>query len=155
MGKLIITPGEKFTFNIEIQLSQAQLAFLCRYCGDEELESLESYKDMTTDKNYVVGINPSFHCGLGADINNLLSVGFMAEEKMQVQNGWMQPSLQPQDLAHHPFMIKIPVIREVIHDHIDCEVHAGFEPITFALNQDGEIINTEDIVAGTSLEPEP
>lgn len=138
MSKTIIE-GPKIKFNIEIELSEQQLKYLCEYAGDEEYEDLEHYIALSADEcETPVSIHPSFCMGLGADINSILSIGF---EALSIIDSEMKTKLSSSDLKHHPFMIKRNEIISIESKLIDCEVLSTIAPITKALDKDGNIID--------------
>ena len=141
MPRNVIIPSKKIRFNIEIDLSEQQLKYLCEYSGDDEYNDLDYYKDLSADNfDKVVTLNPSFCMGLGADINSILSVGFETLSKIDTE---MKTKLLPEDLTYHPFMCKRNEIISIESKLIDCEVLTEYIPMTEALNQDGEIISLD------------
>ncbi|MFY0481428.1 hypothetical protein ACI6PS_02385 [Flavobacterium sp. PLA-1-15] len=134
-----IIEGEKYRFNIEIDLSEQQLKFLCEYAGDDNYEHLFAYKNLTangTDKP--VTIHPSFAMGLGADINSILSLGF---EALSLMDSEIKTKFSESDLKYHPFMCKRNEIISIESNLIDCEVLSSIKPITQALDEDGNLID--------------
>lgn len=139
----IIKEGAKFKFNIEIELSEQQLKWLCEYGGDEDYDELEYYEQLTAD-NYdePVTLDPTFDMGLGADINSILSYGFTVFQHLDPT---MKTKLSDEDLKYHPFMIKRFNIKSVEAELIDCQVETDFIPMTEAIDQNGNIVNVNDL----------
>lgn len=129
----------KTKFNIEILLSDAQMKMLCEDNGDDEYEELDIYKEMSAE-NYIepVTSDPSFDCGLGADINDILSLGFMFYNFINENH---KTRLSLDDLNLHPFRIRIAKIKTIDYDFIPCEITGTpFSPITMAIGNDGDVI---------------
>lgn len=140
----IIKEGPKIKFNIEIELSEQQLKWLCEYGGDEDYDELEYYKELSAEEDdEPVTIHPSFAMGLGADINSILSYGFAVFQHLDPT---MKTKLADEDLKYHPFMIKRYDIKSVISELIDCEVETDFVMMTEAKDQYGNIINVNDYI---------
>jgi hypothetical protein len=141
MSKTIIE-GPKIKFNIEIELSEQQLKYLCEYAGDEEYNDLKYYIALSSNEcEDIVSIHPSFCMGLGADINSILSVGF---ETLTVIDTQMKTKLSESDLKYHPFMCKRNEIVSIESKLIDCDVLSAIAPITKALDKDGNIIDLNE-----------
>lgn len=145
MEKLTITPGEKAIFSIDIALSEAQLKFLCEIAGDYDYNYLANYYVMTKENGYQsVTMDPSFDSGLGADINDALSLGFMLLNHLDYGQ---RTKFKPEDLNYHPFSLKRPVIKSIETEMVDVEIISQYEPIQFALSgETGEIVHIEDFV---------
>ena len=138
MSKTIIE-GPKIKFNIEIELSEQQLKYLCEYAGDEDYEDLKHYIALSANEcESTVSIHPSFCMGLGADINSILSMGF---ETLSIIDTEMKTKLSESDLKYHPFMCKRNEIISIESKLIDCDVLSTIAPITKALDKDGNIID--------------
>lgn len=121
---------EREIYHIEIALTENQLKVLCEIDGDDEHDYLDSYKSMKADEYRVVTKDPSFDLGLGATINDILSLGFLFMKYLDYEN---KTSLGYEDLNWHPFRCKIPVVKEVNQEHVECEIlETGYKPILFA-----------------------
>ena len=134
---------ERYLYNIEILLSEAQLKLLCETDGDLEYEYLETYKEMTVD-NYdePVTANPSFDMGMGADINDILSLGFMVYPFLYKQ----LKRISLEDLNFHPFRCQAHIIEEVKSKLVDCEIKGtGYTPMTIARTSDGTIVDLNNL----------
>lgn len=142
MAKTIIE-GPKIKFNIEIELSEQQLKWLCEDSGDEEYEYLDAYKELSVEfDDKPCTIHPSFAMGLGADINDILSVGF--ETLAIIHKDDMKTKLSESDLKYHPFMCKRNQIISIESKLIDCKVLTSIEPITKALDKEGNSVDIND-----------
>lgn len=142
--KINQNPDSKKIFHIEIALSENQLKVLCEQDGDEEYESLKYYDMMTSDKYQVITKDPSFDSGFGADINDILSLGFLMMNFLEKENLTV---LKYEDLNWHPFRIKIPKVEDVKFEIIDCEMdESGYEPMVLARDSEsGEVVNVNDL----------
>ena len=94
---------EKYKFNIEIELSEAQLKMLCEASGDMVHEYLEKYKVLTSDKEQILLNKYEWGMGLASDINDFLSVGFLHLEGHGIET---IPSKE--DLCFHPMRHTFP-----------------------------------------------
>lgn len=145
MSKTIIE-GPKIKFNVEIELSEQQLKYLCEYSGDDEYNYLESYKNLSIENfSKPISTNPSIYMGLGAEINSILSFGF--ESLSVIYKKEMKTKLSESDLKYHPFMCKKNEIIAIESKLIDCRVESTMKPMTKAYDKDGNIIdlnNTND-----------
>lgn len=142
MSKLIINPDEQLTFNVEIKLSVAQLKYLCKREGDDDLSTLVDLMSMNNVEYGVVTSNPSFDLGLGADINDLLSQGFLFES--HVFGKEINYELNHDNVYYNPFRIKTWDIKKIDAELIDCEINTDYVPITQALDNDGNVIDIND-----------
>lgn len=139
MSKKIIE-GPKIKFNIEVELSEQQLKWLCEYSGDDEYVHLDAYKELSADVcDKPCTIDPSFAMGLAADLNDILSVGF--ETLSIIDKDELKTKLSESDLKYHPFTLKRNQIISIKSKLIDCEVISSFDPITKALDEDGNLID--------------
>lgn len=135
--KLKIKPGKKHKFNIEINLSDRQLEILDIDSGGDG--SLARFMLELASPYGPVTVNPSFDCGLGADINDILSLGFMVLAK---ERGY---PLEFEDLFLHPFRIKATQIEELKIKDIDCEIVSEYIPMTVALDANtGKLVTLEE-----------
>lgn len=137
MDKLKITPGKKHKFNIEIELSDRQLEILDIDSGGDGssgqflAEAAVPYGPIT--------INPSFDMGLGADINDILSLGFMVMAK---ERGY---PLELEDLSLHPFRIVAPQIEELKMKDLPCEIESEYIPMTVAIDSStGNLVTLDE-----------
>ena len=141
--KIIINPSSKLRFNIEIDLSIQQLKYLCEMAGDEKYNYLTNYFDLSADVfEKPITISPDFCLGLGADINDILSTGFMflAKEETKIMN----TKLSLNDLCFHPYRIKLENIKRLETELIDVEIHSNYIPMTIALDAEGNTIDLKN-----------
>jgi hypothetical protein len=144
MQKLTINPDSKLRFNVEIDLSIQQLKYLCEMSGDEEYNYLNAYFDLSSDvETKALTLDPSFAMGLGADINDILSTGFLVESMINKET--FKTKLDYDNLCFHPFTCKMVVIKSIETELVDCEVNSYAKPITKALDSNGNIIDLEKI----------
>lgn len=146
MSKIQIKPtGERFLFHVEILLSEAQLRMMCEQEGSDYDDLANYYKRMWAERDYgPVTLDPSFDIGLGANINDYLSLGFLLANFLGSDP---QTKVNPADLWLHPFRHKLPVIQEVKYNEVDCEIKTSFQRITVALNSSGEEVHINDVAA--------
>jgi hypothetical protein len=146
MSKTQIKPtGERFLFHVEILLSEAQLRMMCEQEGSDYDDLAIYYKRMWAEKDYgPVTLDPSFDIGLGANVNDYLSLGFLLANFLGSDP---QTKVTPGDLWLHPFRHKLPVIHDVKFMNVDCEIETSFERITVALTSSGEEVHINDIAA--------
>lgn len=131
MYKIKITPnGERFLFNVEILLSEAQLKLIYDYetGGDDYAEIADSYRVMTHENYGVVSLNPSYDIGLGAAVNDYIALGFLLANHLP---GHGKATLS--DLWLHPFRITVPEITGVDFHNVECEIENQYTPITRVL----------------------
>jgi len=141
--KTIITPNNKLRFNIEIDLSIQQLKYLCEMAGDDEYNYLVNYFDLSADVfEKPITISPDFCLGLGADINDILSTGFLFLSKQESEI--MNTKLSLNDLCFHPYRIKLEKIKSLKTELIDVEVCSNYMPIIVALDPEGNAIGLKN-----------
>lgn len=134
-GMSIIAASEtmkKTVFNIQIHLSENQLKKLCEMAGDDEFNYLESYYELVkSNPDHVFDDDPSFSCGIGADINDILSLGFTA---MNAMKDYGKIKLSKEDLHFHPFRISYPEFTKVECKEIPFKNTSIYEPMTYAID---------------------
>lgn len=144
---LVITPGPKKIFNVEVHLSEAQLKFMCECDGDEDFEYLEGYDDMVADGfEDPIDPDPSFNMGLGADINDIVSLGFLVMSKIYA--GQIKTEIKLEDLNFHAFRNRVPIIKSIEFDYTDCKIVHPYHMITAAIDSStGQQITIEEAIA--------
>lgn len=123
---------KKTIFNIQIHLSEQQLKKLCELdgFGPEEIESY--YKTANQNPEYIYDDNPSYLNGLGASINDILSIGFAA---MNAMKGYGELKLKKEDLHFHPFRYTYPEFTKVEFNEKEFENTSPYKPIEFAISK--------------------
>ncbi|PXX96888.1 hypothetical protein DF185_19810 [Marinifilum breve] len=121
---------KKTVFNIQIHLSEQQLKKLCEIdgFGPEEIESY--YRMAKMNPGFAYDDNPSYQNGLGAMINDILSIGFSV---MNAMEGYGEMKVKKEDLHFHPFRYKYPVFTKVECELKDFVNTSPYEPMEFAL----------------------
>ena len=94
---------KKYKFNIEIELSEAQLKMLCESSGDTVHEYLQDYKALTSDKEPILLNKYEYGMGLASDINDFLSVGFL-----HLEGHGIETIPCKEDLCFHPMRHSFP-----------------------------------------------
>lgn len=144
MQKITINPDSKLRFNVEIDLSIQQLKYLCEIAGDEDYNYLNAYFDLSADVcPKPITIDPSFAMGLGADINDILSTGFLCESMIDKET--LKTKLDYDNLSFHSFRCKMVVIKSIETELVDYQVNSCLKPMTKALDANGNIIDLEKI----------
>ena len=125
MSKKTIKLGKKYSFVVELRLSEGQLELLCQHGGGH---GLEPYREVYLEKvdGHVIQVDPNSELGLGADLNDVLSLGFLVLAKS------MNQTIEYENLFFHPYSNRLPVIEELRLSHVDCEIESEFTPITEA-----------------------
>lgn len=145
---LIIKPGSKSIFNVKVALSDEQLKVLCEMAGDDEHDYLESYYEMA-DGDYMVEMDPCHDLGLGADLNDVLSLGFLLLRHISED---AKTKLSVNDVALHPFRIKVAQIINVGYTLENCKIESAYMPITTALDDNGNEISLDVTSIGEGKE---
>jgi hypothetical protein len=118
MEKIKITQNRRTSFTCEISLSDAQIKMLCEiFIGDDNPKYLQDYRNIKTTDFFPE--DASQGGGLGAEINDILSLGFLLCNYLHDS----KTKVTLNDLSFDPLRIKIPKIKSVDFEYVDCSIH--------------------------------
>ena len=130
-----IIQEKQLVFNVEMKITEKALQLIMATNGGST--DIRDYYEKLLARNYgIVTSDPSFDLGLGADINDIFSLGLMVLAR---ENNL---PIELSDLSLHPFRIRLPKINNLEISQIEGEIiqqEYNYTPITMTIcknNQD-------------------